>query len=232
MKKKIIIILSAALLLGYLAYSRSLWFPEFERMASVKRAEVLFKPVDLEKPGKIQWRIPMDQWKYTGEVKVALLVDNIKGIPTNKDNMILRVVMDASAVTYEPSNSGMHEVLRANRLIRNWYYTTNEPFSPKARIWQTGGQGFLEYGLCGVNRDRWEDTIIEMEVLQPDPALSKAHPRLAIYDNFEDVGEVQAILVYLRIIRDVILCLLAGGIIILSFSAMKAKSTKASDADC
>src|SRR3989339_1998826 len=121
MKKNIVIVLIAVLLLGYLAYSRSLWFPELERHVAVGR-DRLSKPVDLEKAGKILWRIPEDQWKYTGEVKVALLIDYAQTLPRDalrKESMALQVVMDANAVTYEPSLSGMKEVLRANRLIRN-----------------------------------------------------------------------------------------------------------------
>ena len=230
MRKNFVILFIAALLLGYLAYSRSLWFPELERQVAVGR-DRLSKPVDIERAGKILWRIPEGQWKYTGEVKVALLIDNAQTLPRDalrKESMALQVAMDANAVTYEPSLSGMKEVLRANRLIRNWYYTTNEPLSPKARIWESGGGGTVEFGLCGVNRYPWEDTIIEMDVLRPDPILGKANPRLIVYGDYdyavdEHIGS-------LRAVRDVILCLLAGCIAILACFAMKTTSTQASDA--
>ena len=230
MKKDLVILLIAALLLGYLAYSRSLWFPELERQVAVGR-ERLSKPIDIEKAGRILWRIPEDQWKYTGEVKVALVIDNAQTLPKGalrKESMALQVVMDASAVTYEPSLAGMKEVLRANRLIRNWYYTTNEPLSPKARIWESGGGGTVEFGLCGVNRYPWEDTIIEMVILRPDPILGKANPRLIVYGDYdyavdEHIGS-------LRTVRDVILCLLSGCIAILAYYAMQRKSNQPSDA--
>lgn len=230
MNKNIVVVLGAALLLGYLAYSRSLWFPELEREVAMGR-DTLAKPVDLEKAGKILWRIPEDQWKHTGEVKVALLIDNLQTLPRDalrKESMALQVVMDANAVTYEPSTSGMKEVLRANRLIRNWYYTTNEPLSPKARIWESGGGETVEFGLCGVCRYPWEDTIIEMDILRPDPILGEAHPRLIVYSDYDYA--VDEHIGGLRTLRDVTLCLLACCIAVLAYYAMKAKSNQASDA--
>ncbi|OGV63027.1 MAG: hypothetical protein A2283_14895 [Lentisphaerae bacterium RIFOXYA12_FULL_48_11] len=156
MKKKIMIVLSATVLLAYLAYSRNLWFSELERQVAVGK-DILSQPIDIEKPGKILWRITEDQWKYTGEVKVGLLIDNNQTLPRDalrKESMALQVVLDANAVTYQPSTSGMKEVLRVNRLIRNWYFTTNEPLSPNARIWESGNGSTVEFGLCGVNRYR------------------------------------------------------------------------------
>lgn len=150
MIRNIVIVVSTLLLLGYLVASRGLWFAELEREVAIGK-DRLSKPVDLEKTGKIEWHIPEDQWKYTGEVKVALEVDNVQTIPRNaysKETMALRVAMDANAITYQPSNAGLKEVTRANRLIRNWYYTTNEPFSPEARIWESGGESTIEFGLC------------------------------------------------------------------------------------
>jgi hypothetical protein len=224
MKTNIVIGLIAALLLGYLAYSRSLWFPELERQVAVGR-DRLSKPVDIEKAGKILWRITENQWKHTGELKVALLIDNAQTLPRDalrKESMALRVVMDANAVTFEPSLSGVKEVLHANRLIRNWYYTTNEPLSPKARIWESAGGGTVEFGLCGVNRYPLEDTIIEMDILRPDTILGKANPRLVVYEDYDYAVEEH--IGSLRFLRDVILCLLACCIAILSYFAMKTKS--------
>lgn len=226
MKKNIVVVLIAALLLGYLAYSRSLWFPELERQVAVGK-DRLSKPVDIEKSGKILWRIPEDQWKYTGEVKVALLIDNAQSLPRaalRKESMALQVVMDASAVSCEPSLSGMKEVLRANRLIRNWYYATNAPLSPKARIWESGGGGTVELGLCGVTRYPWEDTIIEMDILRPDPILGGANPRLVVYGDYDYAAEEH--IGSLRAARDVILCLLACCIALLAYYAMKTKSNQ------
>lgn len=227
MKRNLVIVISAVLLLGYLAYSRSLWLSGLEKQVSIGK-DRLSKPIDIEKTGKTLWRIPQEQWKYTGEVMVALEVDNIRTIPRsayNKGSMALRVVMDANAITYTPSNSGMKEVLRAGRLIHNWYYTTNEPFSPEARIWVSGGSSTIEFGLCGVNRYPWEDTIIEIDVLRSDPELSKANPRLVAYGNYdyavyEHIGS-------LRMLRDVVLILMAFCIALLAYYGMKPKSNQA-----
>ena len=184
-------------------------------------------PVDLSKTGKVVWRIPEDKWKYTGEVKVALELDNNQMLPSaafQKESMGLRVVMDAKATTYEPPASGMKEVLQANRLICNWYFTTDEPLSPEARIWESGGSSFMEFGLCGANRYPWEDTIIEMDVLRADPILSKANPRLIAYGDY-DYAVLEHIGL-LRFLRDTILVLLALCVVIMAYYGIKPKSNQ------
>ncbi|GFE58993.1 hypothetical protein [Geobacter sp. AOG1] len=231
MKKNIIIVASAVLLLVYLACSRSLWLSGLERQVAIGR-DRLSKPIDIEKTGKIIWRIPQDQWKYTGQVNVALEVDNIQTIPRsayNKDSMALRVAMDATAIAYTPSNSGMKEVLRADRLIRNGYFTTNKPFAPEARIWVSGGAGTYEFGLCGVNRYPWEDTIVEIDILRADPTLGKANPRLVAYGDYDHA--VYEHIGSLRVMRDIVLLSLALCIGLLAYYGMKKESNPRSDHD-
>jgi len=227
LRKKTLVVLSAALLFGYLAFSRNLWFSELERQVAVGK-NILTKSIDIEKPGKILWRITENQWKYKGEARVALLIDTNQRLPSSalrKESMILQVIMDANAVTYQSSSAGMKEVLRANRLIRNWYFTTNEPLSPKARIWESGNGSTVEFGLCGINRYPFEDTIIEMDVIRPDSILGKANPRLIVYGD-NDYAVVEHI-GSLRIMRDVVLSLLACCIIILAYFGIKTKSNNA-----
>jgi hypothetical protein len=229
MTRRIIIIASAALLLGYLVCTRGLWLSELEKQTAIGR-DRLSKPVAIEKTGKIVWRIAEEEWKYTGEIQVALVFDNIQTIPRSAyhiDSMALKVAMDANAIIYEQTNTGKKDVFRTNRIIKNWYFTTNQPLSPEARIWQTGGSDIIEIGLCGVTRYPFEDTIIEMEILQPDSTLNKTNPRLIAYGKhdyaiYEHIGG-------LKVFRDVILSLLALCIIVLAYYATRSKPNKSQE---
>src|SRR5712692_1466853 len=118
----------------------------------------------------------------------------------------MRVKTDAYAITYEPAAGGkVIEGFQAPRLIRNWYFKTDDPLSPDAAIWQSWGDS-VELGLCGLNRYPFEDTYIVVEITRPDPVLAKANPRLQIFGEHDYA--VYEHLPMLRILRDSILVFL------------------------
>ncbi len=104
------------------------------------------------------------------------------------------------------------------RLVRNWYFTTDTPLSAEARIWESWGTS-VEIGLCGVQRYPWEDTYIEVEVLQPDLLLAKANPRLQIFGE-HDYAVYEHIII-LRVIRDGVLLFLALCVMGVAYVALK-----------
>ena len=198
-----------------------MWFPRLEEQIDVGK-DRLIKQVDLSTAKTITWQIHEDDWNYTGEIRVALVVDNLPEIPReayDKKTMELKAKMDAYAIVYTSTNSGRKEVLRANRLIKNWYFTTNEPLSPDARIWESGGGSTLEFGLSGVKRYPFEDTYIVINIEKGDPNLAKANPRLQV------VGEHDYAVSHhiggLRIFRDTILAFLAICAITICYFSIK-----------
>jgi hypothetical protein len=219
--KKAFVVAGVGFLLLYLFVSRSLWFPDLERQIKVGN-DRLSKEVDLTHAQTITWKISGDDWKYTGECRVALILDRVSDIPPEayrKESMALKLKMDAYAVTYEPTTKGTRiEGFRVPRLIRNWYFRTDSPLSPDARIWESWGKA-VELGLCGVQRYPWEDTYITLEVIQPDPVLAKANPKLEIvgdydYAVFEHITPI-------RIFRDFVLLLLGLCVLGLAYVAIK-----------
>ena len=219
--KKALIVAGALFLLLYLFASRSLWFPALERQVRVGR-DRLSRPIDITHPQKVTWAIKGDAWKYTGECHVALILDRVTDAPPEayrRETMTLKVRMDAHAVTYQPTTTGKTvEGIRAPRLIRNWYFTTDTPLSAEARLWESWGTS-VEMGLCGVQRYPWEDTYIEVEVLQPDLLLAKANPRLQIFGE-HDYAVYEHITI-LRVVRDGVLMLLAICVIGMGYAALK-----------
>lgn len=219
--KRALIVAAGLVLLLYLFASRSLWFPDLERQVRVGR-DRLSKPIDISHPQTITWKIPGEDWKYTGECRVALVLDRAGNVPAEayrKEAMVLKVKMDANAGTYKPTGKGTRiEGFRAPRLIRNSYFTTDTPLSPDARIWESWGQT-VEMGLCGFQRYPWEDSYITLDVIQADPILAKANPRLEItgdydYAVYEHIG-------VLRVMRDVILLILTVCVVGITYVAVK-----------
>jgi hypothetical protein len=219
--KKLLIIVGALLLLGYLFLTRSLWFSELERQAKVGR-DRLNKPIDLARADTIIWKIKGDDWKYTGEFRVGLVFDRLSDIQPaayRKESMLLKLKVDAYAITYKPTGMGTRiEGFRAPRLIRNFYYTTDAPLSSEARIWESWGKS-IELGLCGVERYPFEDTYVAVEIVQPDPVLAKANPRLEIVGEHDYA--VYEHLPMLRIFRDFVLMFLVLCVIGLAYGAVK-----------
>jgi hypothetical protein len=219
--KKVLIVLGALVLLGYLFLSRSLWFSDLEKQAKVGR-DRLSKSIDVARADKLTWKIKGDDWKYTGECHVALVLDRFGDIPIEayrKESMALKLKVDAYAITYKPTGIGSRiEGFQAPRLIHNGYFTTDEPLSRDARIWESWRET-VELGLGGLNRYSFEDTYVVIEILQPDPILAKANPRLEIFGEHDDA--IYEHLPMLHIFRDVVLLFLALCVIGLAYVALK-----------
>ena len=218
---KVLVILSALLLLGYLLWTRSLWFSELENQAKVGK-DRLSQPIDLTRVDKLAWKIRGDDWKYTGECHVALVLDRSTDIPSEayrKESMVLKLKVDAYAITYEPTGPGTRiDGFQASRLIRNGYFNTDQPLSPHARIWESWGKS-VELGLGGLHRYPFEDTYVVIEIIQPDPILAKANPRLEIFGEHDYA--VYEHLPMLRIVRDSVLLFLGLGVVGLAYGAVR-----------
>jgi hypothetical protein len=219
--KRVLLVLGALLLLGYLFLSRSAWFSELERQAKVGRDQ-RSTPIDISRTDTVTWKINGEDWNYTGECKVALVLDRPSDIPSEayrKESMALKLKVDAYAVTYQPTGQATRiEGFQAPRLIRNSYYTTNLPLSRDAHIWESWGES-IELGLCGLQRYWSEDTYIAVEILQPDLVLAKANPRLVIVGEHDDA--IYHHLPQAQIFRDFVLLVLAVCLIGLTYAALK-----------
>jgi hypothetical protein len=94
---------------------------------------------------------------------------------------------------------------RVDRLIRNWYYTTDEPFSENVHLWSSGGASSIEHGLAGVRLYQFEDLFIVLTITSADPELDKGNPRLTLVGEHDYA--VFEHLPFLRAVRD-------GGLVI------------------
>jgi len=219
--KTVGVAVAATLLLAYLFFSRGWWFPEIERQTRLGADRVSY-PLDIARAGKVTWRINADDWKYTGECQVALVLDRVNTIDSDayrKESRALKIKVDAYAIPFQVAGPGKRiDGLATSRLIRNGYYTTDEPFSQNARMWESWGS-VVELGLGGLHRYPFEDTYIVVDVLEADLVLARAKPRLEIYPEhdyavYEHVG-------ILRILRDGVLVLLGLCVIGLAYAGIR-----------
>jgi hypothetical protein len=217
--------MAAALLLTYLFFSRGFWFSDLERQTRVAK-DRLSRPLDITQAGKVSWCIRAEEWKYTGECEVALVLDRVNTIHDaayRKESRALNLKVDAYAIPFEPAGPNKRiDGPATPRLIRNWYYTTDEPFAQDARIWELWGN-VVELGLGGLHRYPFEDTWVVVDVLKPDLVLAMAKPRLEIvpqhdYAVHEHIG-------ILRAVRDSVLVLLGLCVIGLAYASLKRPPT-------
>lgn len=126
------------------------------------------------------WKIKKEDWQcQTDEMNVSIVFNRIGNVSAErylKKNMQLKVKINAYSIVRGK---------KVNRLVQNWYYFSDEPFSEGTNYCEIWGKDTIEYGLGQVNRYDFEDTIIELSILQPDLVLSKANPKLRIVGKYD-----------------------------------------------
>jgi len=202
--RKVFYIPATLIIACYLLLGRGQWYSELERQAEIGSHPQYSDVVDINKPHTFTWKIAEADWSQgPGEAEVSIVFERVGAVPFEKyrkEGMPLKLKIDA----YGVGKNG----LRASRLIKNWYFTTNEPLSEEAKLWQAFGRQNIEYGLGGVNVYPFEDLFIELTILEPDKSLSVARPKLKIVGKHDHA--VYGHITMLRFIRDggLVLCIL------------------------
>lgn len=141
--------------------------------------------------------MPREGWAYQElEARLSLVLDCVRDLPnevTQRSKIPLRVRIAAHGTTKSRG--------RYDRLIRNWYFTTDEPCSPGANLWSAFGFNEIEHGLAGVLIYPYEQTIVSIDVTTPDTSLSASRPRLKLVGEHDYA--IYEHLPFLRTVRDV-----------------------------
>jgi hypothetical protein len=196
------VVVAALFVIGVLLVARGRLLAPLEHEAALGKA-ALRTPVDLGSARVVTWDVPKDGWQYEeGEAKLSLLVRRGEGTTCDVKGKSPLKVGVAAVGTLE---SGQ----QYDRLIRNWYYTTTEPFSPEARLWVASGPEEAEYGLGGVMIYPFEKLRVSLNVEVPDPGLGACSPRLQLVPSVDYA--IAEHLPLLRVVRDTVLglCILA-----------------------
>jgi hypothetical protein len=200
MLRKLFCILAFVTICSYLWFGRSQWFDTLEENAKIGADALYSRPIDLSRPGEVEWALPLDQWSYReGETRLSLVLDRISGesprlTSSTPINLRLRVSADATP-TRGVDTSGPYD-----RLIRNWYFTTDRPLDADSRLWSSWGDKQLELGLAGIMRYPFDQITVKLEILAPDSVLSGYNPRLKLVGAHDYA--VYEHLPLLRLIRD------------------------------
>ena len=221
MLKKYAIILGTISILLYLLFSRGLWLADQERQVDIGKNRFT-KKIDISKSKTVFWKINEEDWDYTGKARIALIVDRLPEISEesyDKTSIPLMVQVDAYAVVSNSESEGNSLRIKRNRLIKNWFYTTNKPLEAKAQLSMSKNYGPLQYGLGAIERYPNEHTYISINILKEDPILAKANPRLEIVGEHDP--EIQNRIIRLRITRDLCLALVALFSILIARQAIK-----------
>jgi hypothetical protein len=173
--RRILCLIALVIIAGYLLALRTDWFTEAAR-SPAGRNPLYSESLDLRKRQTITWAVPKDGWAYhngKAMLSLALNVHMMTEMPKDREQVELRVKVSAFGV--RPDGS------REDRLVKDWYYCTDEPFSKNGRsLWSSWGYGRVEFGLGAVHVKDDEDTVIEVKVTTPDPVLAVGNPRLRL----------------------------------------------------
>jgi len=209
--QRVFLVIAFAFLVFTLWFGRSQWFSNLENQAKIGKDALFSESLDLSRVGNTTWNVPRGAWSFEeGETSLSLLLTKPHGLRSgggNRSTIPLRLTVSARGVDKQGKSH--------DRLVQNWYFTTNEPFDPAAKLWSSFGGDEIEYGLAGVNIYPFETTQISVEVTTPDPSLSNENPRLKLVGKHDSA--VYEVLPLLRLFRDLCLIISTGLVLILSY---------------
>jgi hypothetical protein len=163
------------LIATYLFALWSDWFTAAELNAVVKRP-LYSEMLDLRKAGPLVWDIAPERLGFArGKVHLSLSLNlnALREIPESREAIDLRVKVVAES--RQPAGQWQ------DRLLRDHYFKTNEPFSPAGSgLWESWGLGRAEYGLGGLEVLPGEEVRITLDVQVPDGRLMTGRPRLKL----------------------------------------------------
>jgi hypothetical protein len=166
--------LSAFVIAIYLFALWSDWFTQAELTTPAKRPSY-GNQLDLTKPGPIEWIIPADKLGFAvGEAYLSLSfnLNSLWHIPLSREEVDLRCRVRAEGRL--PGGDWR------DRLVRNDYFRTDQPFSPGSGLWESYGAGEMDFGLAGIHVEPGEDLRITVDILSPDGRLDRGRPRLRL----------------------------------------------------
>ena len=217
MKKKILIIISALFVILYLFASRPHWFSELEQQIEIGKDSITSEALDISRANTFQWIIPRNEWRYKeGKASLCIVLDRKEDIPTtsyDKEATSLRIKVTAHGI--------LDNNEKPNRLIKDWYYLSDEPFSPGLKMGVSYGQKTIEYLLAGIDIYPYEKTVIEVEILTPDKQLAKANPRLQLVGEYDYA--ISGHIGVFRLIRDGGLLISIIALLFLTINSLKTK---------
>jgi hypothetical protein len=203
--KKYSIVFCSLIIAIYMLAGRNYIFSDFEKDVKISKNSLYSSTIALDHLHTFSWKIKNHDWDYQNGIAEISLVFNRSqsegGDEYWEKTFPLKVKVDAYA---ETENN-----VKATRLIKNYFFPSDEPMAKEAKLWSGWSDEKLEYPLGSVMRFPKEDLIIELTVQVPDPILNKANPRLKIVGDYDPA--ILGFAPFAKVLRDIslIACLLA-----------------------
>ena len=172
MIRKIIAVIAATYLICYAYRARSLWLADLEKQSKIGQDVLQLKNIDLSKEGTIVWDVPIEKWGgANADCDLSLEYENLHDdFRLERDGKSLDIKVVAKGIL----DNGQI----CDRLIRNWYCATDQPFKGDPHIWQSVGHDSCEYGLSSIRVFPFEKLKIEIQVILPNKDIQKHKPCL------------------------------------------------------
>lgn len=217
--RRIFCLLAPLIVVSYLYAQWTDWFSQVE-LATVWKRPLYSEPLNLEKPGLIEWLVPKETWTFQdGEADLALSINlyMVPEIPTGREQLTLRIKVRADGRL--PGGEWQ------DRSIRDWYFNTDEPFSKSgSSLWSSYGLGRMEFGLARVRVIPEEELRISTDVLVPDGQLRWSRPRLVLVGKHDRAG-VGPTMIFRALLRNGGYWLSLGLVVVLAVMAWQPKVT-------
>ncbi|MCI0617964.1 hypothetical protein L0244_33745 [bacterium] len=186
---------ASAFILLYIFFARTGVYSEAHHVFKTAANKHETDQIDISRVNTFTWRISKSEWEHNGDAKLSIKFKRKNEIPFEryqKEHFDLRIKINAYGL--------LEDGTKFDRVIRDWYYRTDDPLSPIVRMWSVWGGGSVEHGLAGILCRYNEDLIIEVMVTSADPVLAQARPKLRIVGDHPSSMMVKVMLVqYLEI---------------------------------
>lgn len=172
---RVLDVLAPLFLAGYVFALWSDWFTRAELNSPAKRP-LYSERLTLDKAGLMEWYIAPEKLELatgTAHLSLSLNLNTLHEIPRGREQVELRLRVRAEGRL--PGQEWQ------DRLVRDDYFCTDEPFSPAGRfLAESYGGGHLEYTLAGARIIPGEELRLSLEVLVPEGRLDRGLPRLKL----------------------------------------------------
>lgn len=212
--KKYLIIFCSLIIAIYMLIGWNYILRDFEKDVKTSKNALYSQNIDLDHVHTFSWKIKNDDWGYRNGIAKIFLVFNRSQNEGNdeywKKTFPLKVKVDAYA---ETENN-----VKATRLIKNYFFPSDEPIAKEAKLWAGWSDEKLEYPLGCVMRFPKEDLTVELTVQASAPLLNKANPRLKIVGDYDPA--ILGFAPFARLLRDISLLACLLGLIFITRRAL------------
>jgi hypothetical protein len=156
---------------------------EFKHFEAIVQHPVIIENIKIDKQGDYTWKVPNGTWNSRkGEGRISLVLNRVSQFKGEELLDRAKRPLKLKIEVYALQKDGT----RIDRLIRNWYFTSDEPFSEAgSKLWSSGGNDQFEYGLAGIWAYPREEVFIRLQIMKPDTILAHGNPHLKISSDYD-----------------------------------------------